>query len=156
MVITRCARDGTSVTHISYSPGYPVSIILLFCSIWLHLKALLEPRAVSQRAASRAQHRLLAQPAAPGSCTVSSTVLANSLDWFEKSQLQFWEVLQNEFLRGTSLDQRVLTLLFMPDFQQAKMIWNHPHSCWVFFVFFFSCNQNQNTQKETFLSIRHR
>lgn len=158
----RRAHGGTADTHGSYSQG---------CSIRLRLSGLQHlassparpagdlqvssPGGFPRGAATRAQHCPLAQPpAATVSRTVSSTVLANSLssNWFWRSQLQFWEVLQNELLRGASLDQRVLTLLFMPDFQ-AKMIRNHPHSC---FFFFFSCNQIQNTQKEMWLSSRHR
>lgn len=156
------AHGRTADTHSSYSQGCPVYTRL---SGLQHLASsarpagdlrVSSPGGFPRRAATRAQHCLLAQPpAATVSRTVSSAVLANSLssNWFWRSQLQFWEVLQNELLRGASLDQRVLTLLFMPDFQ-AKMIWNHPHSC--SFFFFFSCNQIQNTQKEMCLSTRHR
>lgn len=77
----------------------------------------------------------------------SSTVLANSLSssWFWRSQLQLWEVLQNELLRGASLDQRVLTLLLMPDFQ-AKMK-PSPRLFLLFFFFFFHVTKSNAHQR---------
>lgn len=110
-------------------------------------------RAQGSPAAGSAPEELPAERSIPCSSR-SSTVLANSLSssWFWRSQLQLWEVLQNELLRGASLDQRVLTLLLMPDFQ-AKMK-PSPRLLLLFF-FFFSCNQIQCTSK-MFLSTRHR
>lgn len=93
-------------------------------------------KAQGSPAAGRVPEELPPERSIPCS-SQSSTVLANSLSssWFWRSQLQLWEVLQNELLRGASLDQRVLTLLLMPDFQ-AKMK-PSPRLFLLLFFFFF-------------------